>query len=63
MSCNLNSLKRGYIREYVGDYYRDNKGEYKELDYSSCGLPCFGLCWGSVVFSFKVSYFKSLNDH
>ena len=28
MSSSLNSLKRGYIREYIGDYYRGYFGAY-----------------------------------
>ena len=28
MSYTLNSLKPGYTRDYVGDYYRGYEGEY-----------------------------------
>ena len=35
MSCNLNSLKGGYIRDYIGDYYRVIKGDTRSLDSSS----------------------------
>ena len=36
MSCILTSLKRGYIGDYIGDYYIGvNKGDTRSLDYSS----------------------------
>ena len=36
MSCNLNSLKGGYIRDYIGDYYIGViKGDTRSLDSSS----------------------------
>ena len=35
MSCSLNSLKGGDIRDYIGDYYRDIKGDTRSLDHSS----------------------------
>ena len=35
MSYSLNSLKGGYIGDYIEDYYRVIKGDTKSLDYSS----------------------------
>ena len=35
MSSNLNSLKEGYIGNYIGDYYRDIKGNTSSLDNGS----------------------------
>ena len=37
VSYSLNSLKGGFIGEYIGDYYRGIKGGTRSLDYSSCG--------------------------
>ena len=31
MSYSLNSSKGGYIREYIGDYYRGYQGRYLEF--------------------------------
>ena len=35
MSYSLNSLKGGYIRDYIGDCYCAYKGRYWSLDYGS----------------------------
>ena len=35
MSHSLNSLKGGYIGDYIGSYYRVIKGDTRNLDYSS----------------------------
>ena len=35
MSCSLNSLKGGYIGNYIGDCYRGIKGDTRSLDYGS----------------------------
>ena len=45
MGCSLNSLKRGYLGDYIGDDYRDYKGDTTSLDYSSCRVEA----WGSRV--------------
>ena len=45
VSYSLNSLKGGYIGDYIGDDYRDIKGDTQSLDYSSCG---FRLCGADV---------------
>ena len=37
MSHNLNSLKRGYIGDYVRGYLRVNKGDARSVDYGSYG--------------------------
>ena len=43
MDYSLNSLKGGYIRDYIGDYHRVTKGDTRSLDSSSHGhaLPFF----------------------
>ena len=39
MSYNLNSIKRGYIGDYIGDYYIGViKGDTRSLDSGSCRL-------------------------
>ena len=43
MSYSLNSLKGGYIGDYIGDYYRVIKGDTRSLDYSSYDLGFRGL--------------------
>ena len=44
MNYNLNSLKVGYMGDYVGDYYRAYNGDTWSLDYGSYELgrrpPC-----------------------
>ena len=36
MSCSLNSLKGGYVGDYIGDYYIGViKGDARSLDYGS----------------------------
>ena len=41
-SYSLNSLKGGYIGDYIGTTIRDIKGDTRSLDYSSYGLgSCF----------------------
>ena len=35
MSHSLNSLKGGYIGDYIREYYRDIKGDTRSLDSSS----------------------------
>ena len=35
MSYSLNSLKVGYIADYIGDYHRAFKGDTRSLDYST----------------------------
>ena len=37
MGYSLNSLNRGYIGEYIGDYYGVIKGDTRSLDYGSHG--------------------------
>ena len=38
MSCSSKLLKGCYTRAYLGDFYRDVKGDTRSLDYSSyCG--------------------------
>ena len=39
MSHGLKSLKGGYIGDYIGNYYRGNKGHTRSVDYSSNVLP------------------------
>ena len=36
VSHSLNSLKGGYTRDYIGDYYRAIKGDTRSLDSCSC---------------------------
>ena len=36
MSHSLNSLKGGYIGDYLGEYHRGIKGDTRSLDYSTC---------------------------
>ena len=51
MSYSLNSLKGGYIGDYIGDYYRVIKGGTRSLEYSSYGTK-YGFC--SIVVSLMV---------
>ena len=48
MSYSLNSLKGGYIRDYIGDYYRDIKGDTRSLDYRSYEPSCLFAKMGSL---------------
>ena len=46
MSHSLNSLKGGYIRDYIGDYYGVIKGDTRSLDsgsYEGLGFRVEGL--------------------
>ena len=64
MSHDLNSFKRGYIQDYIGDYYRVIKGDTRSLDYGSSSAarpeqslgPVFGslmdIFWTGVVWVF-----------
>ena len=38
MSYSLNTLKGGYIGDYIGHYYRSYQGDARSLDCSSHGL-------------------------
>ena len=35
MSCSLNSLKGGFMGDYIREYCRGIKGDTRRLDYSS----------------------------
>ena len=45
MNHSLNSLKGGYIRDYIGDYYRDIKGDTRSLDHGPCA-DSLHVRWG-----------------
>ena len=49
MSHNLNSLKGGYIGDYIWDYYRVTKGDTRSLDCSSHELSSTGQVFDQYV--------------
>ena len=44
VSYSLNSLKQGYIGDYIGDYYRVYQGDTRSLDNGSCDFPMGPFC-------------------
>ena len=56
-SYSLNSLKGGYIRDYLGDYYRVIKGDARSLDNGSY-IPAAQLTCKTWQFSARCQGYK-----